>query len=251
MDGERTKFQKIVLLVLAAMAVLFGILTAVSRTQKGAYFEETLLRPSYPAENVTVYAGKAHGTPVSITVTRESETRAAVEFLIEGVLDDVCVVDYPLAPIRTERYAEVNGVRITKNGGPLFEGGYDPEDPAGWGWYTPEGVRDTRGALTARGYSDADPWLGFEISAGTALRFALGPELQARGSWGLYFLMLLATFFVALDAAFPMSMFYLQHCCDVLDPEPSDFYLASQKVSWVVLPLLLLWGYCYALRMLP
>ena len=48
MDEERTRFQKIVLLVLAAMAVLFAALTAVSHAQKGAYFEGTLLRPENP-----------------------------------------------------------------------------------------------------------------------------------------------------------------------------------------------------------
>ena len=250
MDGERTRFQKIVLLILAAMAVLFAVLTAVSRAQKGAYFEETLLRPSSPTQNVTVYTGKAHSTQVAITVTRESETRTTVEFLIESVLDDVCVVDYPLDPIRTERGTTVDGVRVTKNGEVLFEGGYDPEDPMGWGWYTPEGTRDTRGAITVRG-GTSDPWHDFSVSAYTALRFALGPELESRGSWGMYFLLLFLTLLAALDAAFPMSLFYLQHCCDVRDPEPSDFYLACQKIGWAVYPLLLLGGYCYALRMLP
>ena len=84
-----------------------------------------------------------------------------------------------------------------------------------------------------------------------ALRFALGPELESRGSWGMYVFMLVCTVFAALDAAFPMTMFYLQHCCDVRDPEPSDFYLACQKAGWVVFPLLLLGGYCYALRVIP
>lgn len=248
MDEERTKFQKIVLLILAAMAVLFAVLTAVSRSQKGAYFEETLLRPSYPAGNVTVYAGKAHGTPVDITVTRDSETRTAVEFLIEGVLDDVCVVEYPLAPIRTERGTTADGIRITKNGKLLFEGGYSPEDT--YGWYRPDGAHDMDGFITVRPGTQ-DPWNGFEVDRSAALRFALGPELESRGSWALYFLMLFCTFFVALDAAFPMTVFYLQHCCDVRDPEPSDFYLACQKAGWVVLPLLLLAGYCYALCTIP
>ena len=35
------------------------------------------------------------------------------------------------------------------------------------------------------------------------------------------------------------------------DGEPSDFYLACQKAGWVVFPLLLLGGYCCALRMIP
>ena len=128
MDEERTRFQKIVLLILAGMAVLFAVLTAVSKTQKGAYFEEVLLRPSFPSENVTVYTGKAHGDPVTVTVTRDSAARATVEFSIRGVLDDVFVVEYPLEPVRTEYGHTVDGVRVTKNGKPLFEGGYGAAD---------------------------------------------------------------------------------------------------------------------------
>lgn len=248
MDGERTRLQKIVLLILAGMAVLFAVLTAVSRTQKGAYFEGALLRPSSPAQNVTAYTGKVYGTQVDITVTRDSETRTTVEFLIQGVLDDVFVVDYPLAPVRTEYGHAADGVRITKNGKPLFEGGYNPEDT--YGWYTPDGAQDMDGFITVRAGTQ-DPWNGFEVDKNAALRFALGPELESRGSWGFYFLMLFCTLLVALDAAFPMTVFYLQHCCDVRDPEPSDFYLACQKAGWVVLPLLLLAGYCYALRQIP
>lgn len=248
MDQERTRFQKIVLAVLAGMAVLFAVLTAVSRTQKGAYFEETLLRQEVSAPNVTVYTGRARGTPVTVTVTRESETRTTAGFHIEGVLAEVCVVDYPLDPIRTERGTMVDGIRITKNGELLFEGGYDPEDT--FGWYRPDGSWDDTGFITVRG-GTSDPWHGFEIGRADALRFAQGPELESRGSWGLYFMVLVFTLFVALDAAFPMTMFYLQHCCDVRDPEPSDFYLACQKALWVLLPFILLGGYCYALRMIP
>ena len=248
MDEERTRFQKIVLLILAGMAVLFAVLTAVSRAQKGAYFEGTLLRPENPAQNVTAYTGRVHGTPVTITVTQNSETRFTVEFQIEGVLDDVCVVDYPLAPIRTERGAAVDGIRITKNGALLFEGGYALEE--NYGWYRSNGAHDMDGFVIVRP-GTSDPWNGFEVDRSTALRFALGPELESRGSWGMYVFMLVCTVFAALDAAFPMTMFYLQHCCDVRDPEPSDFYLACQKAGWVVFPLLLLGGYCYALRMIP
>lgn len=248
MDGERTKFQKVILLLLAAMAVLFAVLTAVSRAQKGAYFEETLLRPESSAPNVTAYRGKAHGTPVNITVTRESETRTTVGFHIEGVLADVCVVDYPLEPVWTERGTTVDGIRITKNGRLLFEGGYSPEGI--YGWYGPDGAHDMDGFITVRA-GTADPWRDFEIGRSDALRFALGPELESRGSWGLYFMLLVFTLLLALDAAFPMTMFYLQHCCDVRDPEPSDFYLICQRAGWAVLPLILLGGYCYALRIIP
>ena len=77
--------------------------------------------------------------------------------------------------------------------------------------------------------------------------FARGPELTSRGSWGLYLLITLLTGLLALDVLFPKALFYMNHACDVRDPEPSDFYLAMQKVSWVVYPCLLLGGYIYVL----
>ena len=141
-----------------------------------------------------------------------------------------------------------DGVRITKNGKLLFEGGCTPEET--YGWYNSDGTDNMEGFITVRAGTQ-DPWNGFEVDRSAALRFALGPELEGRGSWGLYFLMLFCTVLVALDTAFPMTMFYLQHCCDVRDPEPSDFYLACQKAGWVVLPLCLLAGYCYALCTIP
>ena len=141
----------------------------------------------------------------------------------------------------------VDGIRILKNGTVLFEGAYDRD--ASYGWYDRDG--------------QWDPGITITVSTGTAAGapagldqydvayFADGPGLTARGSWGLYFIMVLFTLLVMLDVAFPTALFYLQHCCDVRDPEPSDFYLAMQKVSWAVYPFLLLLGYIWALRQFP
>lgn len=250
MNETRTRFQKIVLVLLASMAVLFAVLIAVSQTRKGVYFEETLLRVAEDGDR-TVYTGRAHGREVSISVTWPTNFRAEVEFFIQGVLDDVCVMEYPTDHIQTELGTTVNGIRIIKNGALLFEGGYDPDADSSWiSWFSPTGELDARQAIAVRGVS-SDFWQGYEIFASHVTRFAFGPELQARGSWAMYFLLLLGTFFVALDVAFPMSLFYLRHCCDVRNPEPSDFYLACQRAGWVLLPLLLFGGYCYALYMIP
>ena len=55
----------------------------------------------------------------------------------------------------------------------------------------------------------------------------------------------------ALDVAFPMTLFRLQHMCDVRDPQPTDFYLTVQRLGWVVYPFLLGAGYLWALRLVP
>lgn len=83
------------------------------------------------------------------------------------------------------------------------------------------------------------------------MRFAQGPELTARGSWALYALMVFLTLLAMLAVAFPMTLFYWQHCCDVRDPEPSDFYLETMKIGWMLYPVLLLIGYIWALRQFP
>lgn len=41
-----------------------------------------------------------------------------------------------------------------------------------------------------------------------------------------------------VDMRFPLFFFYMQNILDVRKPEPSDFYLFMQRLSWVVLPVL-------------
>lgn len=89
------------------------------------------------------------------------------------------------------------------------------------------------------------------VYAGTILAFARGAERTARGSWMLYFTMLLFSGLLALDAAYPLALFRWQHMCDVKDPEPSDFYLGMQRAGWCIYPILLFIGYNIALWVLP
>ena len=97
MTEKRTGFQKIVLLVLAAMILLFGVLNVVSLFRKGVVFDEHLLRIC-EMEEATVYAGKVHGEEVSVTVRSELQQ---VEYVVGDQIHDLYTVEYPLAPINT------------------------------------------------------------------------------------------------------------------------------------------------------
>lgn len=246
MEEERTRFQKVVLIILAAMIVLFGVLTGVSRAHRGVLFEETLLKASASAEQ-TVYSGKAHGDPVTVTVTPGSGSKTTVEFVIGDRFHDICSVEYPLESIQTEHGGTVPGIRVLKNGNLLFEGGYDKD--AEYGWYNQDGTWNLMIAFSTT-YRN-DPWSGYETTAPSVMRFAQGPELTARGSWALYALMVFLTLLAMLAVAFPMTLFYIEHACDVRNPEPSDFYLMTMMIGWVVYPCLLLIGYIWALRQFP
>ena len=249
MEEERTRLQKIVLLALAAMVMVFGSLTLVSKLHRGVLFSDTILKVEERADE-TVYSGKIRGREVSVFVTQESGTAVLVTSAEKGRTPDVYRVEYPLAPVQTE-HGPVDGIRVTKNGRALFEGGYDSGNAPG-GWYNADGQWDPGVYITfGDGGDQAEQDTPLTLDERDVLYFARGPELTARGSRMLYFLMVLASAMVALDVAFPLTMFRLQHMCDVRDPEPTDFYLAMQRMGWVVWPCLLLTGYIWALRYLP
>ena len=252
MEG-RSKLQKIVLAALAAMAVVFALLTLFLHTQKGVEFEGGFLRLSdgTAGSAVTAYTGKLRGEQVEIMVNRAAgENLTEVVFQIGDRIRDVCTLETGLPPIQAEQLGPVEHIRIMKNGRLLFEGGYDPEHDMGW--YDLDGSWDPLAMSGSYGSTVGDDyWDHYETDAGTILNFAQGPELVSRGSWGLYFAMLLFSALLALDAAYPLMLFHWQHMCDVRDPEPSDFYLAAQRIGWCVYPFLILIGYIFALCQLP
>ena len=173
-----------------------------------------------------------------------------VDFRIGNRIQDDCTLETGLPPIQAEQLGPVEHIRITKNDILLFEGGYDPE--YGMGWYDLDGNWDPF-AMSVSYSSTAgdDYWEHYETDRGTILSFARGPQLVSRGSWMLYFTMLLFSGLLALDAAYPLALFRWQHMCDVKDPEPSDFYLEMQRAGWCIYPILLLIGYNIALWVLP
>ena len=97
MEEARTRLQKIVLLSLAVMAVVFGILTAVSKLHPGLLLDGAILRPTETADTVT-YAGELHGERVSISVRTESDTVTVITCETEGGGSDVYRMEYPLDP---------------------------------------------------------------------------------------------------------------------------------------------------------
>lgn len=241
---ERTNLQKIVLVALAAMILLFGVLTGISKAHKGVFFDGALLERTVVPDQTT-YTGKVHGEAVTVTVRNDGGSVTTVEYVVGEALHDVYTMEYPLDPIQTE-YGAVDGIRILKNGKVLFEGGYTTDHT--YGWYDTNGEWDP-GIGGAVGYGPAGAPM--ELGRGDVVGFARGPELVSRGSWALYAMLVLLTLLLAFDVAYPTALFYIQHCCDVRDPEPSDFYLTMQKIGWVVYPFVLLGANVWALRQFP
>ncbi|WP_308543474.1 hypothetical protein [uncultured Oscillibacter sp.] len=244
MEEPRTRLQIIVLIALAAMATLFGAALIISHCAfRGVAFSDTLLRVE-SSENAVAYTGEVNGITVCIQVEPAGSNRTDVVYQVGDRPAQTYTLEYPTeTPVATQSGTTVDGVRIWRDGSLLFEGGLDPDAESVFRWYSSDGTWDADMVISFSTGADEDDGPPERLSQDSVWYFAQGPDTSARGSVGIYLLMLFSSALVALDAAFPRALFYIQHCCDVRDPEPSDFYLAMQRLGWVVYPVLILIGY--------
>ena len=241
MDLERTKLQKAILLILLVMAVVFAVLTGVVRTKKGVLFEDGLLSIQQEGDR-TVYSGTAQGQPVTVTVYPE-EGAQVVELDVSVLIDHTYRVEHPGGTI-VGKHGTYDKIRVTKNGRILFEGGYDPDAPFG-SFCDTNGEPDLVGY--ARGYVTGHFWDNYELFPTQVVRFANGPSTTCRGDWLIYALGVFLSAITAVCAAFPEHLFYWNHFLSVRDPEPTDFYMACQRVSWVIATAVVLGIYLWGL----
>ena len=231
LDTNRAPYQKIILILLAAMTVIFAIWTGINRANEGVLFRETLLEISTQGDT-TVYSGRVYGTGVTITCREENGTKY-VNFSADGESYAACRVDYPGGTLQTEYGEEVDRIKIIRDDEVLFSGGYDPFPTVNnWAhYYNEDGTWNMDAITSIHTHTGSNPWNGFEFDLADIMRFAHGPSLSAHGSWGFWFLALVVTAICALAIAFPETSFYLNHFLSVRDPEPTDFFYACHKLG--------------------
>ncbi len=61
-----------------------------------------------------------------------------------------------------------------------------------------------------------------------------------RGKYEFLIIALVIFVFTAIDIKFPLFFFTMRNFLEVRDPEPSDFYLAMQRASWYISPVIIL-----------
>lgn len=244
---QRTRYQKIILAILAAMTAVFLALLIYNRTQPGIQFREAFLKQHINGE-ITTYSGRCKGRNLVI-ITAPVRGGTAVSFTSESgdwgfdyvvsewndegkrPYDKAVVVTDDLGTVLFRGYLTDHGYLLDENG----EMEWDE-----WGFST-----------ITYGYEWQDEWKDYEPSMSAIAELGTQPNLIRRGSIGLFVMMVFATLALALDVLFPKLFFQLQHFLSVRDPEPSDFYIATQRIGWAVWPVLLAVGYGFAATLLP
>lgn len=235
---ELSLFQRVLLVILTAMILGFGIATPIVGARKGIEYRDTLLYFTREGE-VRRYAGWIGGRRAEFTVTPER----TVEYRWgEEVYGPYQVVEDPAAA--PEHY--MTGLEIRQGGRVLFRGGF-----MGGEWpilYGEDGepfdiLSITFGGSGGKVYDSNGKELSqrdlHEPGLSTVARLALRePELTHRGGFGLYLLVTLLAAFNMFQICFPGFMFRWSIMWHVRDPyaaEPSDFYITMEKIEWVVL----------------
>lgn len=246
MDLERTKLQKAILLILLVMAVVFAVLTGVVRTKKGVTFEDGLLSISREGER-TVYSGRAEGQKVTVTVYPDGEAQV-VELAVGTLIDHIYRVEYPGGTIESP-LGEYRRIRITVKGKTfleetLFEGGYNPHASFAYAAFC-NANGDSDLLAYSRFVTSSGIWHDYELMPSQVVRFAHGPSTTCRGDWLIYALGVFLSLITAVAAAFPEHLFHWNHFLSVRDPEPTDFYMDCQRVSWVIVTAVVLGVYIW------
>ena len=250
---NRSKFQKTVLLVLAAMLIFFSVQLAIRSAHKGVEFEDALLDVAEEA-NKTLYFGTVHGEYVEIVVSRDGTT-TTVTYRIGARSEDVYTVETGLSAVKTSFNRYLPGVRISRGTEIVFEGGWDADYAddffIGGMLYDLNGEPTALPLLELHDTVAGDYWYNWQPSLSSVLNFVRGPELTAYGDIRLFAMAVVLLGMAAVLTAFPTELFHLKYRWDVKDPEPTDFYYGMTYLAAVLFACFALGAFIIALRTLP
>ena len=234
------KVKKVLLLVLAGMAALFGALYWRSAAgPEGVAYRDALYFPTLEGDAL-VYTGSVDGQTVSYTVGSDGSVTCRVGETVHGpytIREDPSAV-----PDEHWDSSLLTGIQISAGDTVLFRGGYFPEA----GLLIREDGTALWGSAFHQSGTDSE---GPDLEA--VLHFSARPEADShRGDLRFFALGTLAAGMAALAALFAEQLFRRHMALHIRDPEkaqPSDWELVSRVLSWLVLTGLSLAAYLVGL----
>jgi len=213
-------------------AILLGILSGVIAIlyftlffQKGILFENSFLKSS-KGINGFAYTGTAYGEHIQVITKgdiRHSNT-ASITYSVGDWLKKTYIVNVLSS---TEVSSEVT---IYENNNLQFEGTYSPNSNLGFVLLDKEGELVWDFSVS---YNNQGPFNeGYNVSKSHIIATAFQNNIIVRGNGGLLLVAILLILFTAIDIKWPLFFFHLRYMLSVNNPEPSDLYIALQRISW-------------------
>ena len=246
------RYQKGVMLAMAAMIVVFAALYAYTIGRVGYEYHGAILVPS--GENGgTVYSGRVHGRRAEFTVSADG----TVEFRRGDTLYGPYTAreDPSAVPEGHELSEHMTGLELRCGDEVIFRGGVLDRGDS-FLLYNEDGTASSAGFVVMTNAGAAIDGSGnvidpLEPGANNVLELMSGPELTHKGSWwgyfaGVFFCLITAASILYADELFRWNLsFSIRH---PERAEPSDWEIAGRYISWTALAVMALAVFIIGLR---
>ena len=229
--------QKIILVILALLVVVFSVLYPITISRKGYEYLGSILVQKSSGEN-TMYSGKVRGRQAEFTVTPDKTVTFRCGEKTYGpytVTEDPSAIpkENPLVP---SAEFEAAGLVVQKAGETIFRGcrvTYGSE----YLYFNDDGrplhgirIIPADGTVTDEDY--------FEPSVVNILELAEGPQLTHQGKGYIWFLGVVICAAAALSVIFADELFRWNLRYTIVNTEgaePTDWVIVSRYISWSIL----------------
>ena len=246
-------FQKGILLILAAMILIFSAVYPYVLSRKGFLFQDAILVPRQE-NGETVYSGKINGEAAAFTVSADRTIRFTYGAACYG---PYLVREDPSAIPKDEELADrMTGLEILHGDELLFRGGMTRMDDGSCWLFDEEGNFASFDISVTFGDGTAYDVNGNEIdpmapSPTTLITLYDGPELTHKGvglAWfvGVVLCVLTAMTILYADELFRWNLSF--RIRDVDRAEPSEWELGVRYLEWILFPILALGTFIMGLQ---
>ena len=249
------RYQQALLLLMAAMILIFGVIYAVVSSRIGFLYQNQILVPREENGN-TIYSGRIHGRDSEFLVSSDG----MVQFRWgENQYGPFRVTEAPDAVPQDHPWTKsMTGLEIREGERVLFRGGavdlemqevpimLIDEEGSDLGVSITVTMGDGR-VLDADG-NEIDP---MKPTVSTIARLSLGPELTKKGEWLAWFLGLLLSGVNAVSILYADELFRWNLSFRIRDPEraePTEWEIVGRYVGWTGITIMILVLYIMGLR---
>lgn len=231
------RFQKSILLLMAAMSLVFAVLSFTTISRVGFEYNGVILTPGREGDSTT-YSGVLQGQPVCFTVSGDQ----TIVFQAGDTVYEPYTVREDASAV-PESHPDMTGVELRQGEEILFRGGFSDAEDFLWLYNEDGTLHDFMSIsyMTGDGVLRDENGVPIDPTAPTTsalLRLIYNPELTHHGAWigwcaAVFICLLNALTILFADELFRWRLsFQIQ---DAAQAEPSDWAIAGRYAGWVSL----------------
>jgi hypothetical protein len=241
MDIERVKKiitdKKSVKILIGCILILGAIFYLKIFFTKGAYFDGVFLKKE-SIEGEKHYIGKSVNGDIHIIVKELESEKGNIDVIYKFPND--IVKSYSVSFKESSKgHKRIETTVKNEMGNVIFEGTYQLEHNILFDKYGKLLIKKLIAFDMETSYSENRYTANYDISLTNILEFAYSNNDTIWGNGQYLAIAIILGIILIIDISNPLFFFTLKHSLSVSDPEPTDLYIAIQRISWVIYPIII------------